>query len=120
MAPVKSPATHAISGLGCYNFPEGGDAANSSTFKVLSVYSYLELVELPNGDIVLQRTEGEGEPLVTIRFSSESRDYLAGAPLEVARVMIQAGINATSELPEDPLADEAELDEVTEEPKTLH
>lgn len=85
------------------------------------MYSYLELVELPNGDIVLQRSEDDGEPLVTIRFSSESRDYLAGAPLEVARVMIQAGINATAEGgDEPPVDDESELDDVLEEPKTLH
>ncbi len=54
--------------------------------------SFLEIVELPNGDIVLLRADGEGEPLVNIRFSDESKTYLPDTRLEVARAMIQAGI----------------------------
>ena len=37
--------------------------------------SFLEIVEMPNGDIVLQRAEEEGEPLVVIQFSEESRAF---------------------------------------------
>ena len=33
--------------------------------------SFLEIVELVNGDIVLQRADGDGEALMTIRFSDE-------------------------------------------------
>ena len=57
----------------------------------------LELVQLPNGDIVLQRADGGGDPpLVTIRFSEESRMYLMDSALEVAWSMIQAGIETAA------------------------
>lgn len=62
--------------------------------------SLLEIIELANGEFVLQRANGEGEPLVNIRFSDESRAYIDGAGLEVARVMIQAGIQAVAYLSE--------------------
>ena len=73
--------------------------------------SFLEIVELANGDIVLQRAEGEGEPLVVIQFSEESRIYLMDGSLEVARAMIQAGIQAAANM-----AERGEI-EVTEEPQ---
>ena len=62
--------------------------------------SILEIVELSDGAIVLQSAEDDNGPLVTIRFSEESRLYLMGNGLEVARVMIQAGIQAAAELAE--------------------
>ncbi|WP_373079417.1 hypothetical protein [Zhongshania sp.] len=58
--------------------------------------SYLELVELANGDVVLQRSEGDENPLVTIRFSDETREHINGSCLEIARAMVQAGIEAVS------------------------
>ncbi|MEP5765592.1 MAG: hypothetical protein ABJ308_13425 [Halieaceae bacterium] len=85
--------------------------------------SFLEIVELPNGDIVLQRSEEDGveagEPLVVIQFSEESRVYLLDGTLEVARAMIQAGIQAAAQM-----AEQGEI-EVTEEladdsPRVLH
>jgi hypothetical protein len=57
----------------------------------------LEIVELANGDIVLQRVGAEGAPLVRIRFSAESRGYLSGSRLGVARAMIEAGIRAAAQ-----------------------
>ncbi|MEE4661526.1 MAG: hypothetical protein V2J89_13730 [Halieaceae bacterium] len=63
--------------------------------------SFLEIVELPNGDIVLQRAEEEGEALVTIQFSDESKDYLLDNALEVARAMIQAGIQTAAQMAEE-------------------
>ena len=62
--------------------------------------SLLEIVELANGDIVLQRTEDDGEPLVVIQFSEESRVYMMDATLEVARAMIQAGVQAAASISE--------------------
>ena len=81
--------------------------------------SFLEIVEMPNGDIVLQRAEEEGEPLVLIQFSEESRIYLMDATLEVARAMIQAGIQAAAQLAEQ---DELELtgESSEEPPRILH
>ena len=62
--------------------------------------SILEIVELSDGEVVLQRADDDGGPLVTIRFSEESRMYLMGNSLEVARAMIQAGIQVAAELAE--------------------
>ena len=63
--------------------------------------SFLEIVEMPNGDIVLQRSdEDDGEPLVVIQFSEETKIYLLDGTLEVARAMIQAGIQAAAQLAE--------------------
>ena len=58
--------------------------------------SFLEIIELDDGEFVLKRAEDESEPLVTIRFSEESRVYMMGNGLEVAKVMIQAGIQAAA------------------------
>ena len=60
----------------------------------------LEIVDLGNGEIVLQRADGDSEPLVTIRFSDETRIYLMDNGLEVARAMIQAGIQAAASIAE--------------------
>ena len=57
----------------------------------------LEIVELPNGDIVLQRA-GDEEPLVNIRFSKLTNQYLPELRMEIAKAMIQAGIEAFSEM----------------------
>jgi hypothetical protein len=62
--------------------------------------SILEIVELSDGEVVLQRAEDESGPLVSIRFSEESKLYLMDHGLEVARAMIQAGIQAAAELAE--------------------
>ena len=60
-----------------------------------------EILELPDGDIVLQRVEGESEPLVRIRFSDQARAYMSDASLEVARAMVEAGVKAISDLGQD-------------------
>jgi hypothetical protein len=62
--------------------------------------SILEIVEMSEGEIVLQNAEDDSSPLVTIRFSDETRLYLMGNGLEVARAMIQAGIQAAADLAE--------------------
>ncbi len=60
--------------------------------------SFLEIVELVNGDIVLQRADGDGEALMTISFSDESKTYMPNGRLEVARAMIHAGIETASQM----------------------
>ena len=70
--------------------------------------SLLEIVDLGDGEIVLQRAEADSEPLVSIRFSDESRIYLMDNGLEVAKAMIQAGIQAAAAI-----ADQAEQDTET-------
>lgn len=61
----------------------------------------LEIVDLGDGEIVLQRADDEeGEPLVSIQFSEETTAYLMENNLEVAKAMIQAGIQAAARLAE--------------------
>ena len=62
--------------------------------------SLLEIVDLGDGEVVLQRAEGDSEPLVSIQFSDEANAYLMGNNLEIAKVMIQAGIEAAAKLAE--------------------
>lgn len=71
--------------------------------------SFLEIAELANGDIVLQRADQaeDAEPLVVIRFSDESSAYMNEQTLDVAKVMIQAGIQAVASLSEQAEAEES-------------
>ena len=62
--------------------------------------SLLEIVDLGDGEVVLQRVEGDSAPLVSIQFSDEANAYLMGNILEVAKAMIQAGIEAAAQLAE--------------------
>jgi len=62
---------------------------------------YLEIVELPSGEIVLRRsdsTAGQSLPLVTIRFSDEAREHLGALAGDVGRGMIGAGMQIVSQL----------------------
>lgn len=56
-----------------------------------------EIVELPSGEIALQRAGGEGEPLVSIKFSKESEHFLDSIKADVAKAMIEAGLDVVSE-----------------------
>ncbi len=62
--------------------------------------SFYEILELSSGDIVLRRSgdEASREPLVTLKFSAESKAFLGGGRFEVAKAMIEAGMEAASEL----------------------
>ena len=62
--------------------------------------SLLEIVDLGDGEVVLQRADDDSEPLVSIQFSEEASAYLMENNLEVARVMIQAGIQAAAKMAE--------------------
>ena len=77
--------------------------------------SFLEIVELSDGKIVLQQADDpDGEPMVTINFSDESRAYMMDACMDVAKVMIQAGIQAAVQI-----SDQYEIDdESPSEPKS--
>lgn len=60
----------------------------------------LEIVDRGNGEIVVQRADDDSEPLVTIRFSDEARAYMMDNGLEVAKAMIQAGMQAAAVISE--------------------
>ena len=79
--------------------------------------SLLEIVDLGDGEIVLQRADDNSEPLVTIHFSEESRVYMLDNSLEVAKAMIQAGIQAAAEMAEQ---GEMEIESTVEAPRVLH
>ena len=83
--------------------------------------SLLEIVDLGDGEVVLQRADDDSEPLVSIQFSEEASAYLRENNLEVAKVMIQAGIQAAAKMAE-MSGVEMESSESTEkaEQRTLH
>ncbi|MGB1272275.1 MAG: hypothetical protein ACPG5T_09385 [Endozoicomonas sp.] len=59
--------------------------------------TFLEIVELPSGEIVLRRSDEESaEPLVTMTFSQELLEFLQGDQFEVARIMLDACIYEVS------------------------
>ena len=62
--------------------------------------SLLEIVDRGNGEIVVQRADDDSAPLVTIRFSDEARAYMMDNGLEVAKEMIQAGMQAAAVMSE--------------------
>ena len=62
--------------------------------------SLLEIVDLGDGEVVLQRADDDSEPLVSIHFSEEASAYLMENNLEVAKMMIQAGIQAAAKMAE--------------------
>ena len=73
-----------------------------------------EIVELANGDIALQK-EGEtpkkannGAPLVTMRFSTDLLRFLRGAKMDIAKVMIEAGLERVAHLAESVTREEME------------
>lgn len=59
-----------------------------------------EIIELPDGEIALRRADESGEPLVSIRFSKESMFFLDEAKVDIAKVMIEAGLEAAGEIQE--------------------
>ena len=61
--------------------------------------SLYEIVELANGDVALQHADDDSqEPLVVIRFSEESLAFLGDAKFNVAKAMIEAGMEAAGDM----------------------
>lgn len=58
--------------------------------------NYLELAQLSDGSIVLRRSDDYENPIVKITFSDETKDFLNGKELNVAKEMIKAGIESVS------------------------
>jgi len=78
--------------------------------------SLLEIVDCGDGEFVLQRSDDDENPLVRICFSQESQAYMMGNTLEVAKAMIQAGVQAAAEASE--TVDGVEV--AAEAPPVLH
>ncbi|HEY7883508.1 MAG TPA: hypothetical protein VIC08_01010 [Cellvibrionaceae bacterium] len=60
--------------------------------------SLYEIVELANGDVVLQRVDENGKPLLSIRFSPETLSFMQEGKFDVAKAMIEAGMEAAGDL----------------------
>lgn len=76
--------------------------------------SFLEIVELPDGRIVLRRGDDE-EALVTLEFSADAKAFLQGQHIEVAKAMFNLGVQMAGSL-----ADGDYDMEYGEEPRVLH
>lgn len=75
--------------------------------------SFLEIVELPDGRIVLRRAEDE-EVLVTLDFSDDAKLFLQGQHVEIAKAMFNVGVQMAGRMTE------GEFDRDAEEPRVLH
>ncbi len=80
--------------------------------------SYLEIVELPSGEIALRRSDEADNPLVTINFSDEAREFLEDNYIEVAKAMMSAALNEAGRVHE---VVETEVEEIViPEERVLH
>lgn len=60
---------------------------------------FFEIVELSNGDVVLRRADDQdGEALVSIHFSDDAKASLEAHHMDIARVMIEAGVRKVGQL----------------------
>ncbi len=75
--------------------------------------SFLEIVELPDGRIVLRRGDDE-QTLVTLEFSEDAKAFLQGLHVEVAKAMFNAGMEMAGNLAEE------DFDPDDGGPHTLH
>ncbi|MGH1469932.1 MAG: hypothetical protein ACRBCS_01975 [Cellvibrionaceae bacterium] len=61
-----------------------------------------EIVQLSNGDIALQNDDLEnGESLITMKFSAELKNVLHNADIDLAKVMVEAGLEFVAKLAEE-------------------
>lgn len=80
--------------------------------------SFYEIIELTNGDVALARADDENnEPLVTIRFSTKSLAFLGEDKFNVAKAMIEAGMEAAGDIADQQA--EALRDDVLDEPNDI-
>ena len=75
----------------------------------------LEIIELEDGDLAIRHANSDAEPMIKVNFSEALRDQLDEHYLEVARVMLTAGIQMAAESG----LDLTEQDEPEQEP-VLH
>ncbi|CAD5108831.1 hypothetical protein [Zestomonas carbonaria] len=75
--------------------------------------SFLEIIELPDGRIALRRAEDE-ETLVTLEFSGDAKAFLQGYHVEVAKAMLNVGVQMAGRLAE------GDFEREEEGPRVLH
>ena len=76
--------------------------------EVIMTTALFEIIELPDGEIALQRADGEGEPLLQIRFSDELMDSISDSSMDIAKSMIRAGVEAVGQIYGERSTDEAD------------
>lgn len=74
--------------------------------------SFLEIIEMPDGRIILRRADDE-EVLVTLDFSADAKSFLQGHHVEVAKAMLNVGVQMAGRLAEGDLEQE-------DRPRVLH
>lgn len=57
----------------------------------------LEIIELESGELAIRSLDSDAEPMIKLQFSEAIRDELEEKCLEVARVMLTAGIQMVAE-----------------------
>lgn len=58
----------------------------------------VELVHLNNGDIALRRADSPEQPMVVIKFSDTTLSLHAPDKMDIARAMVEAGIQRFGEI----------------------
>ncbi|MBQ0756669.1 MAG: hypothetical protein KBT54_06145 [Amphritea sp.] len=59
---------------------------------------FLEIIELEDGQIALRRADSDDAPIMKISFSDDVRAQLEDECIDVAKVMLTAGIHMISDL----------------------
>ncbi|MDO6563468.1 hypothetical protein Q4488_08750 [Amphritea sp. 1_MG-2023] len=59
---------------------------------------FLEIIELDDGQIALRRADSTDEPIMRISFSDDVKQQLDDECIDVAKVMLTAGIHMISDL----------------------
>ncbi|GGK82941.1 hypothetical protein [Amphritea balenae] len=82
---------------------------------------FLEIIELDDGQIALRRADSDDEPIMKISFSDDVREQMDGDCIDIAKVMLTAGIHMISDL-NVKAASEIETNEepAEEAPRTIH
>ncbi|MCV6611099.1 MAG: hypothetical protein OIF55_10055 [Amphritea sp.] len=83
---------------------------------------FLEIVEMDDGQIALRRADSDDEPIMRITFSDEVREQLDEEYIDVAKVMMTAGIHMISDLnvkSEEERSDSEPVEE-SDQPRVIH
>lgn len=81
----------------------------------------LEIIELEDGELAIRNPENtEEEPILRVNFSDELKEKLDDQCLDVARVMLTAGIQMVAEAGVQLSEQSAEPDFTEDENPTIH
>lgn len=85
---------------------------------------FLEIVELDDGEIALRKADSDDEPIMRVNFSDHILEQLHDQHIDVAKVMLTAGIHMISDLnqksEEDQVSDESADTTDGTQPRVVH